>query len=191
MSHRADRKQQFLQLLRPHQASLDRYALRHAWDRQGAADIVQEAVLTAWREFERFTVGTDFKAWMFRVLINTLYTYNKRTRRDQQRITRLAEEEIGPPSPTSAPWESVLTQTQQVFEQLDDRLVEALLTLTEVERHCLLLRWLEDYSYREIADLLQIPSGTVMSHVHRARLKLRERLGSLAAELNLLAEPTR
>jgi RNA polymerase sigma-70 factor (ECF subfamily) len=69
---------------------------------------------------------------------------------------------------------------------LDDRLVAALNTVPTEPRHCLMLRLLEGFSYRDIAEMLDIPIGTVMSHVHRARMKLREQLAELAAEHGLV-----
>jgi RNA polymerase sigma-70 factor (ECF subfamily) len=77
------------------------------------------------------------------------------------------------------------------MEGLDDRLVSALDKLGVDERQCLLLRLVEGFTYREIAEMIDVPLGTVMSHVHRARIKLREQLAELAIEVGLVAGESR
>ena len=84
LAGRVQPEQDFLALLEPVKASIERYALRSAWNREQAQDIVQEAVMTAWREFRRFEPGTDFRAWLFSILVNTIYSFNKRTSRDRK-----------------------------------------------------------------------------------------------------------
>lgn len=176
------RNRAFLDLLEPIKESLERYAVRSSWNRQQAQDIVQEAVMTAWREFDRFQRGTDFRAWMFRVLVNTVYSQNKRVNRERQNRAAFANEDFQHVMQKESAWTSVLEDPEDVVQQLDDRLVQALTLLGGDERQCFLLRALEGFSYKEISAMLDIPMGTVMSHVHRSRMKLRERLAELAVE---------
>ncbi len=181
------RAQQFLELLAPIQESLQRYALRNSWNREQAGDILQEAVLTGWREFHRFQLGTDFRAWMFRVLVNTVYSFNKKVTREKLHRTTLGDDLDGVLQREEA-WFGILAHPEKVFQDLDQRLVGAIGTLGLDERHCLLLRIVEGFPYKDIATMLDIPMGTVMSHVHRARLKLRERLAELAVEYGHVKE---
>lgn len=188
MTRRDAAEREFLDLLAPLRLSIERYALRNAWNQQQASDIVQEAVMTAWRQYGRFEPGTDFKAWMFRILVNTIYSFNKKTRRDRQLRVAAPVEELDWALERENSWPVILEDSGQVLEQLDDRLVAALDSLSADERQCLLLRLLEGFTYKEISGLLDMPLGTVMSHVHRARLKLRERLSALAVEMGLIQE---
>lgn len=181
------RARQFLDLLAPIQEALQRYALRNSWNREQAGDILQEAVLTGWREFHRFQIGTDFRAWMFKVLVNTVYSFNKKVTREKQQRTTFADDLEGVLQREEA-WFGILANPEQVLQGLDQRLVGAIGTLGLDERHCLLLRIVEGFAYKDIATMLDIPMGTVMSHVHRARLKLRERLAELAVEHGLVKE---
>ncbi|MCG8403867.1 MAG: sigma-70 family RNA polymerase sigma factor [Phycisphaerales bacterium] len=182
MGKRKSSSKAFLDLLEPLGDSLYRYAKRMAWDDDLVADIVQEAVMTGWREFGRFERNTNFKAWMFKILINTIYRLNKRAAR--QRVATL--DESNPDSSLMLErentWASLLENPERLMQLLDERLVHALDRLATDERQCLLLRILEGFSYKEIASMMEIPLGTVMSHVHRARAKLRERLAALALE---------
>ncbi len=85
-------------------------------------------------------------------------------------------------------WASILEDHERILESLDERVVSAIAELSRGEQHCLLLRLLEGLTYKEIAAYLTMPMGTVMSNVHRARLKLRERLADLAIEQRLVKE---
>ena len=188
MAGRADRAQEFLVLLEPIRVRIERYALRSAWNREQGGDIVQEAVMTAWRQFHRFEKGTNFSAWIFRILINTIYSFNKKTDRDRKHGSALPIESLDGVWERESAWASVLEDPARVLESLDDRLAGAIGELRIEERQCLLLRLVEGLSYKQISSLLSMPLGSVMSHVYRARLKLREELADLAVELNLVKD---
>lgn len=186
MAARSVVAKQFLALIEPLKISIERFAQLQAWSKHQAGDIVQEAVMTAWREFHRFELGTDFRAWIFRILINTVYSFNKKSNRARKLSSNVPVEDVDAVMERENAWASVLQSPEKVFDSLDERLVSALQALSIDEKQCLLLRILEGLSYKEIATLLEMPMGTVMSHVHRARLKLRERLTDMAVELNLV-----
>lgn len=179
---------EFLRLLDPLKESLARYAYRNAWNPADAADIVQHAVTVAWGDIGSFRRGTNFRAWIFKIMVHAIHHHNKRHRRDRA-VADVAELELPDVSlAREEAWQSVLEEPERVFQSLDQRLVHALDALGADERQCLLLRLLERFSYREISEMQQLPLGTVMSHVHRARLKLRERLADLAIETGLVKE---
>lgn len=188
MPDRQHSSKTFLGLLEPVRDALYRHARRTVWREDQVADVVQEAILVAWREFHRFEIGTNFRAWVFQILLNTVYRFNKRIKRKR---------EVGIDDPSLDPfaglereeaWSSLLHKPEALRELLDQRLVQALDRLGGDERQCLLLRLLEGFSYKEISALLSIPIGTAMSHVHRARMKLREELAALAVEEGLIRE---
>ena len=188
MAGRPDPAQEFMALLEPIKTSVERYALRSAWDREAAHDIVQEAVMIAWREFHRFERGTDFRAWVFRILVNSIYSFNKKTSRNRKHGSALPVDDLDGVMARESAWASVLEEPARIMESLDDRLMSAVRQLSVDEQQCLLLRLLEGFSYKEIASYLSMPMGTVMSHVHRARKKLRERVAALAVEHGLVRE---
>lgn len=198
LAGRLDPAQEFLALLDPLKASLERYALRSAWNREQAADIMQETVMTAWREFDKFQKGTRFRDWIFRILLYTIFSFNKKTGRERKKRTSVPVEHMdglkerarymdGVLERESA-WASILENPQKIMESLDDRTRRAIAELPRDEQHCLLLKLLEGFTYKEIAAFLAMPMGTVMSHIHRARLKLREELADLAIEQRLVRE---
>ena len=188
LAGRVDPAQEFLALLEPIKPVIERYALRSAWDREQGQDIVQQAVMTAWREFHRFKRGTNFRAWVFRILMNTIFSFNKKTGRDRKHHSPLQIEGLDGVWVRESAWASVLEDPARVLESLDDRLAGAIGELRIEERQCLLLRLVEGLSYKQISSLLSMPLGSVMSHVYRARLKLREELADLAVELNLVKD---
>lgn len=178
----------FLDLLEPVRHALYRYANHAAWRKDEAADIVQEAVMTAWRKFGQFQPGSNFRAWMFQILVNTLYRFNRRVGRQRELPVSESGFDAYESLEREEAWSVLLDEPDQLADLLDERLVQALDELAAGERQCLLLRLLEDFSYKEIAAMLQMPMGTAMSHVHRARMKLRESLAGMAVEMGWVRE---
>ena len=178
----------FLALLEPIRDSLYRYARRSAWRQDDAADIVQEAAMTAWRQFHRFEQGTNFRAWAFQILVHTVFTFNKRVRRHREVTLDETMDDLHATLEREEAWSVLLDDPDKLTQLLDERLAHALSRLGLDERQCFLLRLLEGFHYKEIGAMLQIPLGTVMSHVHRARKKLREELAALAVERGLIKE---
>ena len=188
LAGRAAPAQEFLALLEPLKVRIERYALRSAWNREQGQDIVQEAVMTAWREFHRFEKGSNFQAWVFRILINTLYSFNKKTNRDQKHGSAVPIESLDGVLQRESAWASVLEDPARILESLDDRLAGAIGELRHDERQCLPLRRVEGFTYKAIPSLFSMPWGTVMSHVCRAVLNPPEPLADLAVEQRLVKE---
>lgn len=175
----------FLDLLAPIRDSLYRYAQR-ALPGDVANDAMQDVVLTAWREFGSFQRGTNFKAWTFKIMLITANRY--RSRKARRSEVELEEDLFEPAGQLDREiaWASVLEEPSKMLEALDDRVLHALDRLSSSERDAILLCLLEGLSYKEIAESMQIPLGTVMSHIHRARLKLRKHLAEYAIEAGLI-----
>lgn len=143
--------------------------------REQADDILQEAALIGLGKLDEFDPATSFDAWMAQIV---RYVALNAARKSHRRASH--HEQQSPESHASAvehhsPIESggSLGEDRGSF---DDRLLAALLSLPEQSRICLLLRVLEELSYRDIATLLSIPEGTAMSHVHRSRIAMRRYL---------------
>ncbi len=156
-------------------------------DRGRAEDVVQEAALIALGKLERFDPRTSFSAWMGAIVRNV--ARNEARKRGRQATQALPPEHVaeysdaraarspGDASPAPATLgglEGALALEESAF---DDEVRAALLELRPVARAALLLRTVQGLDYQEIAALLAIRPGTAMSHVHRAREALRERLG--------------
>lgn len=167
----------FESLALPYLDSLYNTAYRLTRNPQDAEDLVQETYLKAYRGFGQFTPGTNLKAWLFKILKNSFINeYRKRQgqpeRGDFAEIEQGYEGAIDPQysAPGANPEEAALAHT------LDEGIQRALDELPEDYRMVLLLADLEDFSYREIAEILEIPLGTVMSRLYRARKLLETEL---------------
>lgn len=188
MADRNKDRVEFVELLKPVRHSLYSYARWALWDKTLAADVVQDSTLSAWRNLSRFEKGTNFRAWIFRILVNKIFNYNRRTlRRKESPLADNAFDMFVSMERENA-WEVLLDRPDLLSKMLDKRLVDALDRLKSTERECFLLFQLQGFTYKEIATVLDIPLGTVMSNMHRARKNLRERLASLAVEHGLVKE---
>jgi len=185
---RSRNKSEFLDLLEPLRHQLYGYACRAVNRSDAVPDVLQDVTLTAWREFPRFMPGTNFRAWVFRIMVNTIFNHNKRIARERLIASSDMPLDIEAVLEHENEWAAILEDPGKLREVLDDRIVHALDSLGKKERQCFLLCLLQGLSYKEIGEVLDLPLGTVMSHVHRARVKLRERLTELAIERRLIAE---
>jgi RNA polymerase sigma-70 factor, ECF subfamily len=153
----------------PHLNELYRTAARLLGDGATAEDVVQETYLQAWKSFARFEPGTNCRAWLFKILINTIHHY----RRGWFNLRRVKEsEEI---------LEHTAAGAAPVPERIAQReILHALGRLPADYRAAVLLADVEEFSYKEVAGLLGVPIGTVMSRLSRGRKLLREQLSELA-----------
>ena len=160
-------------------------ALRMTRNRADAEDVVQETYLKAYRAYDSFQEGTNLKAWLYRILTNTyINRYRKKIRRpaevDLEEVQDLyLYRRIGSAdSPDSA-----RSAEDEVLESLvDTDIKSAVEALPEHFRLPVLLADVEGFSYKEIADIMEIPIGTVMSRLHRGRKALQKSLWEYAQE---------
>jgi RNA polymerase sigma factor (sigma-70 family) len=158
----------FEELAMPLFDALYNFARWLARDSNDAEDLVQETYLKALRSFASFQSGTNFRAWIFQILRNTFLS--SRSRLDRRMTTAMESEEDGPEL-------AVDTETPEtiLMHRSNSQLVQrALGDLPVHYRETLLLCEVEEMSYQEIADILSIPIGTVMSRLARARKAVRE-----------------
>jgi RNA polymerase sigma-70 factor (ECF subfamily) len=170
--------------------SLYAAALRMTRNPADAEDLVQETYLKAYRGFNGFEQGTNLKAWLYRILTNTyINTYRAKKRRPDEsdledvedlylyrRLGGLEAATIG----RSA-------EDQLLDAYTDDEVKAALESLPEQFRMAVLLADVEGFAYKEIAEILDIPIGTVMSRLHRGRKGLQKKLYEFAVERGLVA----
>jgi RNA polymerase sigma-70 factor, ECF subfamily len=141
-----------------------------------AQDVVQESYLRALKSFHTFRPGAEGRAWLLKIVRNTCFSWLRRNRSVHSAI--LNDDERHDPAAISPDPEAAL------IEQADVELVRRALEDLRVEyREVILLRELEGFSYREIADILSLPLGTVMSRLSRGRKELEARLRGAVQEL--------
>ena len=181
-------KDRFQQDALPLLDSLYAGALRMTRNPADAEDLVQETMLRAYRAFDRFEAGTNLKAWLFRILTNAyINTYRKKQREPQ----KISSEEIEDfdlyqelknhdPQFTQSP------ETLVLDSLVDSDIIEALDDLPEQFRMAVILSDLEDFSYAEMAEIMDVPLGTVMSRLHRGRKALQKRLWELARDRGIV-----
>ena len=166
-------------------------AMRMTRNRADAEDLVQETFLKGYRAYERFEAGTNLRAWLFRILTNSyINTYRKKQRRPQQSdladvqdlylYRRLGGNELA---------QIGRSAEDQLFDQItDSTITDALDELAEQYRTAVMLADVEGFAYKEIAEILDIPIGTVMSRLHRGRKKLQEQLYEFGRERGFVDE---
>lgn len=168
-------RDRFERTVLPHLKSaynLARWLTRNEHD---AEDVVQEAFLRALRSFETFQIDRDVRAWFLTIVRNTCYTW-MRQNRPRESTTPLEDDLQSAIEPGLDP-ETVL------IKKVNAQLVrQALEEMPFAYREILVLRELEDFSYKEIAKLIDLPLGTVMSRLSRARKELYARLGQAIGE---------
>ena len=167
-------------------------AMRMTRNRADAEDLIQETFLKGYRAYERFEEGTNLRAWLFRILTNNyINTYRKKQRRPTQTdledvqdlylYRRLGGNELASIGRSAE---------DELFDQITDGdILDALDELPEQYRSAVMLADVEGFAYKEIAEILDIPIGTVMSRLHRGRKKLQEQLYSFGVERGYVDEP--
>lgn len=170
-------KAEFERQLRPQVDALYRTALRMTGQDATAQDLVQEASLNAWRGFASFEKGSNFRAWIFRILTNA---FINRYRRDAKGPQATDFAEMEPSAPVETP-HLTAEDVARLGDVLGDEAAKAIAKLPSEFRSVFLLSTFEDMTYKEIAGVLEVPVGTVMSRLFRARELLRADLAALAA----------
>jgi RNA polymerase sigma-70 factor (ECF subfamily) len=153
------REHEFNEIALPQSPSLLRFARRLTADPAAAEDLVQETLMRAWRSFDQFHGGTNVRAWMFRILLNTFYGQGRKGR-----MTLVPLDDSDKAGTGNAGGEAVFD------------LAGALAKLPAEQRTVLMLGAVEGFTCREMSEMLHIPMGTVMSRLSRARHAMRSHL---------------
>lgn len=177
-------RQHFDNLALEHLDAVYRMALQLSRHPDEAADLVQETYLRALRASSNFEeTGAGIRAWLFKILHNAFFTRRHKARREPNLPDEISESTAGSPQPDQPgpAWDMASLN----WEYVDDRLKAAVDALKPEYREILLLWGVEGMKYREIALILEVPIGTIMSRLHRARSILAEQLADLAEEKRL------
>jgi RNA polymerase sigma-70 factor (ECF subfamily) len=180
----------FAELAMEYMGSLYTAALRMTRNAADAEDLVQETYLKAYRAFGSFEEGTNLKAWLYKILTNTfINSYRARKRRPEQSELDEVEDlylyrRLGGLEAAAA-GRSAEEEVMDLFA--DEDVKQALESLPEQFRIAVLLADVEGFSYKEIADILDVPIGTVMSRLHRGRKALQKALYDFGMRRGLVA----
>ena len=185
-----DRRQEFMTEAMPYMDILYGAAMRLTRSPSDAEDLVQDTLLKGYRFYDRFEAGTNLKAWLLKIQTNTFINRYRRKRRERTVFGGGNGKSVG---------EGVMSQRavrglNRPVEDVQRRLLaaeiqEAIDALPEDYRVMVLLADVEELSYKEIADIVGCPIGTVMSRLHRARKQLQKRLIEQAVQLGIVEEP--
>ena len=173
----------------PYRPQLFKSALRMTRSPEEAEDLLQETYLKAFKYYDRFSEGTNFKAWLFKIMKNTfINAYRKKKVQPHQvdfdevhegfetTLLEMTQEGLGNP------------EAEYVNTEMDAAVREALLSLPHDYKMVVLLADLEGFSYKEIAEILVVPVGTVMSRLYRGRKILERTLLTYGTRYNYLRQ---
>jgi RNA polymerase sigma-70 factor, ECF subfamily len=171
-----------------HIDSLYGTALRLTRNKQDAEDLVQDACLRGFQYFHKYEQGSNFKAWIFKILMNTFinkYHKNKRTPPSVQfeKVEYSIDSEL-----KDDDRKTILTDGNVFKNMFDDEIVHAIETIPKDYRVAVLLCDIENFTYKEMSDILEIPLGTVMSRISRGRKMLQISLLNYAKREGYIAK---
>ena len=174
-----DRNTRFEQDVVPFLGQLYPAALRMPRNPTDAEDLVQETSAKAYAAFHQFRPGTNLRAWLHRILANTFINSCRKRGREPAQTLRAEFEQIL--DARDGPGQRARSAEAEALDRVaDSEVMQALMELPEGFRAAIYLADVEGYPYRDVAEMLEIPIGTVMSRLHRGRSKLRKKLAAYA-----------
>lgn len=184
-----DRQAEFEALFNPLLPMAFGTAMRLTRNHAEAEDLVQDAALLAFRGFDSFERGTNFKAWFFRILTNAFYSRHRKEKHDR---ANLSTEDVPPMYLYARTAEAGLHGQESdpaasIMDRIDtEQVAEALESLPTEYRVVATLYFMEDFSYQQIAEMVGCPVGTVRSRLHRGRRMLQKALWEVAEERGIV-----
>ena len=168
----------------PHLDALYALALRLTRNTDDAEDLVQDAMVKAYRFFHRYESGSNIRAWLFKLLVNLFYNDRRKAQKNRRVQMETRRQQTFEADISTRRFEQLLAD-----RLVQDRIRAALEDLPEEFRLAVVLCDLYDFSYKEIADVLDCPVGTVMSRLYRGRRLLQESLYLYASEQGYIQAP--
>jgi RNA polymerase sigma-70 factor (ECF subfamily) len=175
---------EFLEKIEQNRNEFFRFINRNVWDSGVAEDVFSQGVLAAYENRAKYTPGSNFRAWMYRILLNKCYVANRETGRAFQSLDHPDAKHA--PAENTDDFGDLVSDPKAVLEECGDEVFRAFRGLSTAQRSCIMLRGIEKFSYQEIAEIMEIPVGTVMTHLARGRKKLRSELMDYARESGVI-----
>src|SRR5512144_568558 len=183
-------KQEFEELALQHLDPLYSAALRLTKNERDAEDLVQDTFLRAYRFFDKFERGTNIRAWLFKILTNTFINRYRRTVKERNIVEGSERDAVHERFISREAAEFAANPEQFFFDRLlSDDVLQAVDSLPIDFRLVVILADLQEFSYKEIAEILDVPVGTVMSRLFRGRRLLQKALAGYAVEAGVLPAP--
>ena len=172
-----------------HLDSLYGAALRLTRSASDAEDLVQDSFLKAYRFYDRFEPGTNLRAWLLRVLTNTFINKYRRKGRERKILEGEDAAPVGDGVMSRAAMRALTDPVGETLRPIVAREIQAALDeLSDEHRLMIVLADIEELSYKEIADIVGCPIGTVMSRLHRARKHMQQKLVATAIDMGIVSE---
>ncbi len=180
-------QEEFARLALEHLDSMYGAAMRLTRSPADADDLVQDAFLKAYRFYDRFEPGTNLRAWLLRILTNTFINKYRRNVRERKVLDGDDAEPVGDGVMSRAAMRALTEPESDAMRSIvSQEIQKALDELSEEHRLMIVLADVEELSYKEIADIVGCPIGTVMSRLHRARKQMQGRLVEQAIEMGIV-----
>jgi RNA polymerase sigma-70 factor, ECF subfamily len=181
-------KQRFQEEALPMLDSLYAAALRMTRNPADAEDLLQETMLRAYRSFDRFEPGTNLKAWLFRILTNAYINVYRKRQREPQKLSQdeVEDFDLYQQLKDHDPQFSATPESIVLDSLVDSDILEAIDGLPEQFRLAVVLSDVEGFSYAEMAEIMDVPMGTVMSRLHRGRKALQKMLWEIARDRGIV-----
>ena len=184
-----EKQKEFSLLIDPHLSSLYSTALRMTHNQSDAEDLVQDTLFKAFRALDQFQKNTNFRAWVFRILVNTFITAYRKAIKQPQKVSYDDLEEFFLYKRLDETVSLQETSKEEFLENLfDDDVKDALESLPYQFRLVVLLCDVEGFSYNEIANIIDAPLGTVMSRLYRGRKLLQRQLWNYAKKRGYITD---
>lgn len=190
MADRTSRDRSFREEALPEMDAVYRFALRLAREPDRAEDLTQETFLRAYRNWEKYTPGTRARSWLFTICRNLFLRREERSRRHQEIVQEVSEEDPRQISREATVFMSVRDRDPEGefwSRVVDGEVLRAIEELPPEFRDAVVLSDLEDLSYQEVAEVLGAPVGTVKSRLFRGRRMLQKRLHHYAVEAGIIS----
>ena len=177
----------FLKHIEKHRHEFYGHIYKVVWDTGIADDVFSESVLAAYKSRGKFTPGTNFRAWMYRIITNKCFVANRETARTPESIDEATNKFVAVDD--GASYIDIIDAPDDFLGKCGDEVNIAFRKLSTAERSSVLLKSVARLSYSDIAGILDIPTGTVMTHLARGRAKLRSSLLDYAREEGFVRKP--
>ena len=181
----------FLEEAIPHMDAVYRFALRLAGTPDGAEDLVQDTYFRAYRAWDQYTPGTRCKSWLFTICRNVFLRQRERRQRHDEILLESARDDastLSREAPVFAASKDADPEGDFFKSIVDDEILSAIEELPDEYRMAVVLSDLEDLTYNEIAEVMEVPVGTVKSRLFRGRRQLQKRLHGYAVEMGYISD---